>query len=168
MAPPCYHATRERPRAAHGDAMHPITDPDQVDHPALRELGRAAAWVARLEEAVEALEDLVADLADGAEAAPLEDAGATPAEEDPLEVALSVVRAAYEEADRALEERLVAWLGEDPEHWPIFRLAVLDPWQVEPGRWRDGAPRWVRILATDAVLAHFHQDPYGRRRVLDL
>ena len=168
MAPPCYDATRERPRAAHGDAMHPITDPDQVDHPALREPARVASWVARLEEAVEALEDLVADLAGGDEPDARAEGSATPAHEDPLEVALSVVRAAYEEADRALEERRVAWLGEDPEHWPIFRLAVLDPWQVEPGGWRAGAPRWVRVLATDAVLAHFQHDPYGRRRTLDL
>ena len=148
--------------------MRAITEPDRVDHPALREVARAAAWVARLEEAVEALEDLVADLVDGDEPDARADAGAAPADEDPLEVALSVVRAAYEEADGALEERAVAWLAEDPEHWPIFRLAVLDPWQVEPGRWRDGAPRWVQVLATDAVLAHFQHDPYGRRRELDL
>ncbi|MDP9366125.1 MAG: hypothetical protein M3Q10_18220 [Chloroflexota bacterium] len=140
--------------------MPPPTDPAQVDHPELRGLGLQAAWVAKLEEATEALENLVVDLIEGDEA--------EPPDEDPLAVALSVVQAAYEDADRELEERAIAWLAADPEHWPIFRLVLLDPWQEEPGRWREGVPHWVRVLAADTVLAHFQQDAYGRGRELDL
>ena len=146
--------------------MRSITDPAQVDHPILQELARRAAWVAKLEGAVEALDDLVIDLGDD------RPEGACPApdspDEDPLSFALSVLQSVYEEADRELEADAIAWLAENPEHWPIFRLVVLDPWQEEPGRWRAGAPCWVRVLATDTVLGHFQQDPYGRRRELDL
>ena len=145
--------------------MPPITDPAQVDHPELRELALQAAWVAKLEEATEALGDLVVDLADDEDDAGMD---VDPADEDPLGVALAVVQAAYEDADRALEERATAWLADDPEHWPVFRLVLLDPWQEGTGRWRAGAPRWVLALATDTVLAHFRHDPYGRRRELRL
>ena len=147
--------------------MPPTTDPAHVDHPVLRELALQAGWVGKLEEAVEVLEDLVLDLATDGDG-PEDGADVDPADEDPLAVAHSVVQAAYEDADRALEERAVAWLTQDPEHWPIFRLVLLDPWQEEPGRWREGAPRWVRVLAADTILSHFQQDPYGRRRELDL
>jgi len=140
------------------------TAPDDVDHAGLRELAREAAWVAKLEDAVQALQDLVRDLV-------ADDAGdeesAIGGLEDPLEVALLVLEAAYEEADAALEEQAAAWLAVDPEHWPIFRLVVLDPWQVAPGRWRNAVPGWVRVLGTDAVLAHYQQDPFGRRREPD-
>ena len=139
--------------------MPPIAEPAHVDHPELRELALQAAWVAKLEEATEVLDDLVVALTEDGD-----DAGenVNPANENPLAVALSVVRAAYEDADR---ERAIAWLAEDPEHWPIFRLVLLDPWQGEPGRWREGVPRWVRALGSDTVLAHFQQDPYGRREL---
>ena len=152
--------------------MRPITDPSHVDHPVLRELALAAAWVAKLEEAVEVLEDLVGDFSDDEDALDEEpsDKGTdgAPAEEDPLAVALAVVQERYEEEDRRLEERLIGWLAEDPEHWPIFRLVVLDPWQTEPGRWRAEVPSWVRSLGTDAVLAHFQHDPFGRQVMLDV
>ena len=80
-----------------------------------------------------------------------------------------VVRGAgqFEEADQALEARVTEWLAQDPEHWPIFRLVVLDPWQEQPGQWRKDAPGWVRSLGTNTALAHFQQDPYGRQRVID-
>jgi hypothetical protein len=29
---------------------------------------------------------------------------------------------------------VMEWLAQDPEHWPIFRLVVLDPWQEQSGR----------------------------------
>jgi hypothetical protein len=89
-------------------------------------------------------------------------------EEDPLETALSVVSANFEAADHELEARVTEWLAHDPEHWPIFRLVVLDPWQEQAGLWRDGIPGWVRILGTNTALAHFQQDCYGRQRVIDL
>jgi hypothetical protein len=41
---------------------------------------------------------------------------------------LSVVHTNCEEADQELEARVTEWLARDPEHWPIFRLVVPDPW----------------------------------------
>jgi hypothetical protein len=147
-----------------------ITDPAQVDHPRLREVALAAVHVAKLEEAVELLDDwLLAE--DDQYGVGDPDGAAAPsggADETPLELAHSVLVAAYEAADAELEERLVGWLAEDPEHWPIFRLVVLDPWQERPGKWRDDVPRWVRALGTNTALAHYRYDPYGRRRTLDL
>ena len=140
------------------------TDPADVDPPELRELALQANWVAQLEGAVEALEDLVLDFTENEELTPDDDAGG----DGPLAVALSVVQSAYEDADRALEERVATWLAEDPEHWPIFRLVVLEPWQPEPGQWREEVPRWVRTLGANTTIAHFQQDPFGRQRVVDL
>ncbi len=88
--------------------------------------------------------------------------------EDPLEVALSVVTTAREDADAALEARLAAWLAEDPEHWSIFRLVLFDAWRDERGGLEPTVPSWVRVLTTSAALAHFQQDPYGRQRAVDL
>jgi hypothetical protein len=119
--------------------------------------------VAKLEDAVGVLEELVVDLVTEGQRSDLE-----PWEEDPLEVALSVVHANFEAADQELEARVTEWLAQDSEHWPIFRLVVLDPWQEQPGQWRDDSPGWVRSLGTNTALAHFHQDPYGRQRVIDL
>ncbi len=137
-------------------------DPTQIEHPDLREFAVQAAWVAKLEDAVEVLEELVVDIVDD------DRPDEIPVwEEDPLEVALSVVNNNYEEADQALEARVTEWLAQDPEHWPIFRLVVLDPWQEQPGQWREDTPGWVRTLGTNTALAHFQQDPYGRQRVID-
>ncbi len=74
-------------------------------------------------------------------------------------------KAAYEEAIGTREERAIAWLGRDPAPEPIFRLVLLTSWQHEPGQRREGVPRRVRVLAAGAVLAHFQQDPYGRREL---
>lgn len=142
--------------------MSRTSDPTLVDHPQLREFAVQAAWVAKLEDAVGVLEELVVDLVDDEHRSNLE-----PWEEDPLEVALSVVQANYEDAEQELEARVTEWLAQDPEHWPIFRLVVLDPWQEQPGRWREDAPAWVRSLGTNTALAHVQQDPYGRQRIID-
>ncbi len=147
--------------------MPRLTFPAQIDHPDLQELALAAAWVAKLEEAVEELEDLVDETSEF-EGADETDEAPEPWEEDPLAVALGVVQQAYEEADEALEDRVAAWLARDPEHWPIFRLAVLDAWQEAPGQWRGGVPRWVRTLGTNTSIAHYQQDAYGRQRTVDL
>jgi hypothetical protein len=145
-----------------GIFMTRTSDPSQIDHPVLRAFAVQAAWVAKLEDAVEVLEDLTVDLVDEAQRSELE-----PWEEDPLAVALSVVHANYEDAEQALEAGVTAWLAQDPEHWPIFRLVVLDPWQAQPGRWREDVPGWVRTLGTNTALTHFQQDSYGRRRIID-
>jgi hypothetical protein len=44
--------------------MTRIDDPTQIDHPDLREFAVQAAWVAKLEDAVEVLDELVADFVD--------------------------------------------------------------------------------------------------------
>lgn len=151
--------------------MPPITDPLAITHPTLREFAMAAVWVAKLEDAVEALEDLV-DLLDPHADAYGDELGEEraigDAVDDSLEVALSVVTAAREEADAALEARLAAWLAADPEHWPIFRLVLFDAWRDERGGLDPTVPEWVRVLTTSAALAHFQQDPYGRQRAVDL
>ena len=72
---------------SHKHAMPLPTDPAQVDHPALRELALRAAWVARLEEAIEVHEDPVVDLSDGDE----DQAEPDHSDESPLVVTLSVV-----------------------------------------------------------------------------
>jgi hypothetical protein len=118
-----------------------------------------------LEEATGVLEELMTDLADDENDE--ERARRAFWEADPLEVAWSVVQANFEEADQALEARVTEWLAQDPEHWPIFRLVVLDPWQVQSGQWRKETPGWVRSLGTNTALAHFQQDPYGRQRMID-
>ena len=82
-------------------------------------------------------------------------------------MALSASNANVEEADQALEPRLAEWLAQGPEHWSIFRLVVLDPWQEEPGRWREDAPGRVQSIGTNIALAHFQQDAYRRQRVGD-
>ena len=142
--------------------MTRASDPTQIDHPDFRKFAIQAAWVAKLEDAVEVLEELVVDLVDEGQSSDAESW-----DEDPLGVALSVVQTTYEEADQALEARVTEWLARDPEHWPIFRLVVLDPWQKQPGRWREDAPGSVRTLGTNTALAHFQSDPYGRQRVVD-
>ncbi|MDF3017123.1 MAG: hypothetical protein K0R44_2348 [Thermomicrobiales bacterium] len=106
--------------------MARISDPSQIDHPDLREFGIIAAWVPKLEDTVGVLEELVADFVDEEQGS-----GLDPWDEDPLEVALSVVHTNDEVADQALEARVSAWLVQDPEHWSIFRLVVLDPWQEQ-------------------------------------
>jgi hypothetical protein len=147
--------------------MTRITDPAHVDNPELRDLAIQAAWVAKLEDAVAVLEDLVFSVDDDAEVTE-PDPDREPWDEDPLVVALDVARANAEDADRLLEERVTAWLAQDPEHWPIFRLAVLDSWQERPGEWRGDVPGWVLSLGSNTILAHVQQDPFGRQQMSGL
>src|SRR5687768_11142356 len=70
--------------------MRRISDPTQIDHPALREFAVQAAWVAKLEDAVGVLEELAVDLVNAEQRSDVE-----PWEEDSLDVALSVVHANY-------------------------------------------------------------------------
>ena len=137
----------------------PIADPTQIDHAVLRDLALEAAWVAKLEGAVDALEDRLVPPGDDGSAP---DGAGDGDDGDPLAVALEVVEAAYEAAFRALEVRLLAWLADDPERWALLFL-VLAPWQAAPAQWRADAPGWVRVLGPEAVLAHARQNPYGRQ-----
>jgi hypothetical protein len=139
-----------------------ISDSTQSDHPDLREFAVMATWVATREDAVGVREELVVDLVDEEQRSKLE-----PGEDDPLEVAWSVVYANCEAADQEVEARVTEGLAQDPEPWPIVRLGVRDPWPEQPGRWGEGVPGWVRSLGTNTALAHVQQDPYRRQRVVD-
>ena len=65
--------------------------------------------------------------------------------------------------------RLIDWLSKDPEHWPIYRLVVLDPWRTpSKRRWKKQTPDWVRALTTNAVIAHAQHDPFGRQHSIEV
>jgi hypothetical protein len=81
--------------------MTRISDPTQIDHPDLREFAVMATWVAKLEDAVGVREEFVVDLVDEEQRSDLE-----PWEEEPLEVAWSVVYANFEAADQEVEARV--------------------------------------------------------------
>ena len=69
---------------------------------------------------------------------------------------------------KELEARVIDWPTQNPEPRPIFDLVTLDPWQEQPGLWREDAPRWVLRLWTNTVLADVQKDPHGRQRDSDL
>jgi hypothetical protein len=64
---------------------------------------------------------------------------------------------------RSHEELAPTWLGEDPEHWPVLRLTVIDPWKELASLWTADTPQWLRTLGTIATTAHVKDDPFGRR-----
>jgi len=66
-----------------------------------------------------------------------------------------------QEAELGLEELLTAWLGEDRENWPVYRLTLIDPWQERPGIWSEQTPAWVRTLGAAAATAHAPDDASG-------
>jgi hypothetical protein len=45
-------------------------------------------------------------------------------------------------------------LGEDPEHWPVLRLTLIEPWKELAGVWSEETPEGVRTLGTIATTAH--------------
>ena len=151
-----------------------ISDPMQIDDERLRELAVMAAWVAKVWEAVDELEFLCTDLPDE-ERVRTGPHDPWPWDADPVAVALHLVRTAHAEGQKGLEERLAVWLGEDPEHWPILRLMLIDPWQEAAGQWHVDAPDWLRILGETAAkgtpregtpregTAQAKDDPFGRR-----
>ena len=68
-----------------------------------------------------------------------------------------------EAAETGLAALLATWLGEDPEHWPLRRRRLIDPWQERPGLWSADTPECARTLGTTAATAHETDDPFGRR-----
>jgi hypothetical protein len=83
-----------------------ISDSTQIDHPDLREFAVMATWVAKREDAVGVHEEFVVDLVDEEQRSDLE-----PWEDDPLEVAWSVVYANFEAADQEVEARVTEGAG---------------------------------------------------------
>jgi len=87
-------------------AVHWITNPSHVDHAEPREIAEPI--------------ELGDDRADASAERDLND-------DDPLSLAESIVSAACEAADQAIEAELINWLRAGPDHWPIFRLVLIDP-----------------------------------------
>jgi hypothetical protein len=145
--------------------MAPIYDPAQLRHPKRLEFAIHAAWISSVAAAQRDLEDLLIDVPP--EERELPDFSAPwPWEFDSFVVALSVVQEIREAAEQSLEELVAAWLGEDPENWPVFRLTLIDPWKELAGIWHENTPEWVRILGTIATTAHVKYDPFGCRPTL--
>jgi len=142
--------------------MEPIYDPVRLRQSKLREFALQAAWIATVAETVSDLADLLVDLPPDE---PLLSDFTTPWpwDVDSMAVARSLVQASRDAATKDLRDRLASWLGEDPENWPVLRLALIDPWQSSPGSWSADIPECVRTFATIATIAHEHDDPFGRR-----
>jgi hypothetical protein len=143
-------------------AMEPIYEPDGLTDPKLREFAVIAAWIATLAETVDELEDLLIELP---REEPLMPDFHTPWpwEFDPMAVARAVVKTHRTEVVHALEELVATWLGEDPEHGPVFQLTLVAPWQERPGIWSEDTPEWIRTFATIAKTAHAKRGSFDRR-----
>jgi hypothetical protein len=67
-----------------------------------------------------------------------------------MAMALFVIELNSEETERGHEELVATWLGEDPEHWPVLRLTLIDPRTSSPasapGRPWSGSARSARLL----------------------
>jgi hypothetical protein len=142
--------------------MGRIYDPVQLTHPRLQELAFQAAWIATVAEAASDLEDLLADVPPEERVLP-DYRTPWPWDFDSFIVALSVLQHTREAAEQGLAELAATWLGEDPEHWPVLRLRLIDPWQERPGIWSEATPEWVRTLGSIAATAHETDGPFGRR-----
>jgi hypothetical protein len=51
---------------------------------------------------------------------------------------------------RVLEEGVATWRGQDPEHWPLRRLMLIDPWQETPGQGQADTPLPAKAAALAA------------------
>ena len=142
--------------------MARIYDPAQLSHARLREFAVVAAWISSIVAADEDLEDLLTDVPPEERVLP-DVSTPWPWDVDSFVVALSAVQHMREASERGLEELAPTWLGEDPEHWPVLRLTVIDPWKELAGIWSADTPGWVRMLGTIATPAHGKYDPFGRR-----
>ena len=141
--------------------MAQISDPTQIDHPQLRELAVEAVWIARVGDVVTELESLRSDQSDKerVDGGPQDDG---PREANPIAEALHLVQTAHAEGERRLDERVAAWLWENPEHWPLFSFALIHPWQDPPGEWKRDTPGWIRTLGDIAAVGHARYEQFGR------
>ena len=139
-----------------------IYDPVQLKPPKLREFAIITAWISTVAAAERDLEDLIGDLPPEERQLP-DFSTPWPWDFDSFVVALSVIHETRHVSEQELEELVAIWLAEDPEHWPVLRLMLLDPWQERPGSWADDTPDWVRTLGAIAASAHEKYDPFGRR-----
>jgi hypothetical protein len=142
-------------------SMAPIYEPAQLTDPTLKEYAVIAAWIDTLAETIDDLEDLLIELP---RQEPLMPDFHTPWpwEFDTMAVALAVVKTHRTEVIHALEELLATWLGEDPEHGPVFQMTLVDPWQERPGIWSEDTPEWIRTFATITARVHAKHGPVDR------
>jgi hypothetical protein len=139
-----------------------IHDPVRITHPRLREFAYQAAWIATVAESASDLEDLLVDVPPEERTLP-DFSTPWPWDFDSFIVALSIVTHTREAAEQGLEELVATWLGEDPEHWPVLRPSLIDPWKELAGIWSADTPEWIRTLGAIATTAHAKYDPFGRR-----
>jgi hypothetical protein len=75
---------------------------------------------------------------------------------------VTIIRRNRDAAELRLEELVARWLGEDSDHWPLFRRTVIHPWQERAGIWSADTPEWLRTLGAIGETAHARNDRYGR------
>jgi hypothetical protein len=144
-------------------AMARIYDPAQLNHQKLREFAAVvAAWIATLAEASSNLEDLLIDVPPEDRVLP-DYSTPWPWDFDSFVVALSIVQINRDAAEQGFEELGATWLGEDPENWPVLRLAVIVPWKDLAGLWSADTPEWIRTLGTINTTGHVTYDRFGRQ-----
>ena len=124
----------------------PPRDPGEIAHPVLRECAERAEWLAVVAAAMADLEPQAADVRFGRG-----DPAAQESLAESLAVLLRLARVSLDETAKDLDQLLLGWLAEDPEHWGIFRLMLLDAWQPAPGQWYEGTPPWVFVLVAKAA-----------------
>ena len=136
-------------------------DPARIAHPKLREFAFQATWISVVTEAANDLEDLNVDVPRAERLLP-DFSTPWPWEFDSVALAVSIIRHDRQAAEQNLEERLAGWLRDDPDHWPLFQLTVIDPWQERPGIWSADTPEWLRTLGAIGETAHARHERYGR------
>jgi hypothetical protein len=138
--------------------MNRIFNPTQLTHPRLREYAAVAAYIATVAVAANALEGPLIDVPPEERVLP-DNSTPWPWEFDSFVFALSIVQQMRKAAEQGLEELVAIRLGEDPEHWPVLHLTVIDPWKELAGLWLENTPEWVRILGTVATTEHLKYNP---------
>jgi hypothetical protein len=152
--------------------MRGVTDPEQIEHPELREMARTGDRLDRLELALYEIGNVLGYFeGDGFEHSA--SAGVTTRDdlengkaETPLEEAYGLVDEWIQQSEKRLELRLVEWLSRDPEHAKTFEVLILQPWLTPIGTWREQTPGWIRALCIDGANAHAQQVESGRPRFL--
>ena len=112
--------------------MDLILRPVQLTHPRLRAFSIHTAWIATVTECLNDFEDLLVNVPPDERVLP-DFSTPWPWACDSFIVVYSVAKETRDAAQEGLEESVAAWLGEDPENWPVLRMTLIDPWQERPG-----------------------------------
>jgi hypothetical protein len=125
----------------------------QPTHPKLQECAIITARIATATEATNDQEYFLDDVPPEERTLP-DFSTPWPWDIDSFVVALSIAQETREATAQGLEELVATWLGEDPEHWPVLRPSLIDPWKELAGIWSADMPEWIRTLSTIATTAH--------------